>query len=123
MDNKLYSLNIRESDWNGKQLSFNLDNLDVNISDSIEHYRFNNSDGEKNSIFITKTKREEYKVKSTSIKNGKILLNLDLVEEDKAISPSKGKVTLFVNNEISEGDTNKIWDNVKDIISGGNLLI
>lgn len=98
MENKLYSLDINDAEWNGNSISFKLDNLDINDSMSNHNYKCS-SNLNPNGIFLTKTNEEEYHVKNTSIHNGKISLQLEQVSSEKCLSPNKkNTIKLFIKH-------------------------
>jgi len=101
MENKLYSMDIDSAEWDGKDLSFNLENLNIDTSKSVCGYKCASSENPMG-IFITKTREEEYHVNNSKINNGVISLNLELIDSEKALSPLKGKITLFINNTLSD---------------------
>jgi len=101
MENKLYSFDIDNAEWNNDSISFRLDNLDIDESNNHDYKC--SSDSNPKGIFLTKTNEEEYYVKNSSINNGKISLQLELVKSNESLSPTKkNKVKLFINNSINE---------------------
>ena len=101
MENKLYSFDIDNAEWTNNSVSFRLDNLDINDCNNHDHKC--SSDFNPKGIFLTKTNEEEYNVKNSSINNGKISLQLELVKANESLSPTKkNKVKLFINNSLTE---------------------
>ncbi len=99
MENKLYPMEIDSPKWDGKELTFKLTDLNINDSISVHDYRCsspNNPTGN----FVTITRQEEYLVKDSKIQNGAISLNLELVDSEKALSPTKKEVKLFIKGDI-----------------------
>jgi hypothetical protein len=119
----LYSLDIQNGDWNGNKLKFFKTGLDL-LTFSDRPFRYqeqvsglsaeqqldilftentNNSFTEDppNAVLVTNTGQEAFEITKLTVNNGEITMDLNALKNEGVLTPTTGKMSLFIDNSTS----------------------
>ena len=116
----LFSLQLKNGNWTGSQLIFNKNEVDlITFSDRPFRYQKHNTDSEAteileqlftedgpdsftedppNAVLSTKNGQEVFIIKSLSVSNNVVTMNLTALKNQDILIPTKGAMSLFIDS-------------------------